>query len=83
MVNLICGPKGSGKTQRLIEHATKELQKTNGLIVFVDSNDKNRISITNEIRFINAKEFMIDNANNFFGFFVGLFRKFTTSIAFI
>ena len=72
MVNLICGPNGSGKTQKLIDHANAELQNTNGLIVFIDKYDKHRLSIDKQIRFINAKEFALDNENKFFGFLCGI-----------
>ncbi len=72
MVNLICGPIGCGKTQKLIDHANNELKKTKGLIVFIDRSDKLRLNIDKQIRFINAKEFSIDNSDKFFGFLCGI-----------
>lgn len=72
MVNLISGPIGCGKTQKLIDHANNELKKTKGLIVFIDRSDKLRLNIDKQIRFINAKEFSIDNSDKFFGFLCGI-----------
>ncbi|MFA0816284.1 MAG: hypothetical protein ACC608_10910 [Anaerofustis sp.] len=72
MVNLICGPIGCGKTQKLIDSANSELKNTNGLIVYIDNEDKHRRNIDNQIRFINAREFMIENADQFFGFICGI-----------
>ena len=72
MVNLICGSIGSGKTQKLIDSANDELRNTDGLIVFIDGSNKHQLNIDKEIRFINAKEFMIDNTDKFFGFLCGI-----------
>ena len=75
MVNLICGPTGCGKTQKLIDSANSELKNTNGLIVYIDNEDKHRLSIDNQIRFINAKESMIENSDQFFGFICGIIAE--------
>jgi hypothetical protein len=72
MMNFICGSTGSGKTQKLITVANKELDNTNGLIVYIDKSDKNRLSIDTRIRFINAGEFSIGDIDKFFGFICGL-----------
>ncbi|MCL1802277.1 MAG: hypothetical protein FWG30_01365 [Eubacteriaceae bacterium] len=72
MINLFSGPNGSGKTQKLINHANEELEKTQGLIVYIDKSDKHRLSIKNAIRFIDAKEFGIENADAFYGFICGI-----------
>ncbi len=72
MMNFICGPNGSGKTQKLITLANEELENTNGLIVYIDKYDKHRLSVDNRIRFINAKEFDLGCVNKFFGFICGL-----------
>lgn len=72
MMNFICGPTGSGKTQKLITVANKELNNTNGLIVYIDKSDKHRLNIATQIRFINASEFSLGSADKFFGFICGL-----------
>ena len=35
MVNLITGPKGTGKTQQMIELANQKLKTSNGNVVFI------------------------------------------------
>ncbi len=72
MINFICGPVGSGKTQRLIDLANEELENTNGLVVYVDKSTKHRLAVDNRIRFINAKEFDIDSADSLNAFLCGL-----------
>ena len=72
MINLISGANGSGKTQRLIDAANTELDNTNGLIVYIDYSNNHRLGIDNRIRFINASEFDIDNADKFAGMLCGV-----------
>ena len=35
MVNLITGPKGTGKTQQMIELANEKVKTSNGNVVFI------------------------------------------------
>ncbi len=72
MINLIYGANGSGKTQKLIDLANAELEKTNGLIVYLDKSNSHRIAVSPQIRFINVTEFEIDNADLFIGLLCGL-----------
>ena len=72
MVHLIYGQNGSGKTQKLINHANEELLKSHGLIVFIDKSDKYRRSINNQIKFINARDFRLNNTDLFYGFLCGI-----------
>lgn len=72
MINLIYGANGSGKTQKLIDLANAELEKTNGLIVYLDKSDSHRIAISPQIRFINVTEFDVNNADLFIGLLCGL-----------
>ncbi|MDR2519816.1 MAG: hypothetical protein LBC69_01995 [Eubacteriaceae bacterium] len=72
MVNLFCGQNGSGKTQKLISHANAELERTEGLIVFIDKSDKRRLLVSNRIKFVNAKEYGLDSTEAFYGFICGV-----------
>lgn len=72
MIKLICGPNGSGKTQKLIDIANAELDLTDGLIVYIDRSNNHRLGIDNRIRFINAAEFDIDNPDKLVGMLCGL-----------
>ena len=72
MINLICGPNGSGKTQKLIDIANEELEKTDGLVVYLDATDAHRLGISKQIRFITVKDCDIDSADKFIGMICGL-----------
>lgn len=72
MVYLICGQNGSGKTQKLINHANEELKNTHGLIAYIDKSDKYRLNISNKIKFINANEFKLGSPEGFYGFLCGI-----------
>lgn len=72
MINLIVGSEGSGKTAKLIELANAELEKTDGLIVYIDRSDNHRRGVDVRIRFLNASEFEIDNLDKFYGLVCGV-----------
>jgi len=72
MINLIYGPNGSGKTQKLIDHANAELDKTNGLIIYLDRSNNHRLQVSKQIRFINTTEFGVENADMLYGMLCGL-----------
>ena len=72
MLNLVTGPNGSGKTQKLIGYANAALESSNGLIAYIDKSDKHRLAIANNIKFINASEFPLSGVELFEGFVLGL-----------
>ena len=41
MVNLITGPKGTGKTQQMIELANEKVKTSNGNVVFIKKSHRN------------------------------------------
>ena len=43
MVNLLTGPKGSGKTQQMIELANKKVKECNGNVVFIKKTDRKSV----------------------------------------
>lgn len=40
MVNLLTGPKGSGKTQQMIEQANKQAKECKGNVVFIKNTSR-------------------------------------------
>lgn len=72
MINIIYGPNGSGKTQKLIDLANAELDNTDGLIVYLDKSNNHRLAVSKQIRFINTTEFSIVNADMFAGMLCGI-----------
>ena len=72
MITLIYGPNGSGKTQKLIDHANNELNSTDGLIVYLDRSNNHRLAVSKQIRFINTSEFGVADAGMLYGMLCGL-----------
>ena len=45
MVNLITGPRGSGKTQQMIELANEKVKTSNGNVVFIKKSHKDTYTL--------------------------------------
>ena len=45
MVNLLTGPKGSGKTQQMIEQANKQAKECKGNVVFIKKTHRDTASV--------------------------------------
>ena len=72
MVQLVYGTKGSGKTKRLIAMANEEVSSAAGTVVFIDDDNRYMYDVKHEIRFVNVKEYAIDNADKLYGFICGM-----------
>lgn len=72
MVQLICGPKGSGKTKRLIDMANAEIGVTKGDVVFIDDDKRYMYDVKRQIRFVDVTEYHVDNEDKLFGFLNGI-----------
>jgi energy-coupling factor transporter ATP-binding protein EcfA2 len=75
MISIVCGKKGSGKTKKLLEMANNSVVTAKGEIVFVDLKEKSIYDLNRNIRFINVKEFSINNSDSFYGFVNGLIAE--------
>ena len=68
MVNLLTGPKGSGKTQKMIELANKKAKECNGNVVFIKKTHRDTASVTFDIRTICMDDFTsITNTDEYIG----------------
>lgn len=72
MIQIIAGEKGRGKTKILIEKANTEVRAAKGSIVYLDKNNKHMYELSNKIRLINVRDFLIENHNEFIGFICGI-----------
>lgn len=72
MIQLIYGKKGSGKSKRLLDMANEEVKKATGNIVYIDDNKRCMYDLKHQVRFINSKDYGIDNADKLFGFVCGI-----------
>jgi hypothetical protein len=72
MIQIIAGAKGKGKTKILLEKVNNEVNSAKGNIVYLDKSNKHMYELSNKIRLINVKEYLIENHNEFLGFLCGI-----------
>lgn len=73
MVNLLTGPKGSGKTQQMIEQANMLAKKSNGDTVFIKKTHRDTASVAFDIRTICMDDYpAIQNTDEYIGFLYGM-----------
>ena len=76
MVNLLTGPKGSGKTQQMIELANKKVKDCNGNVVFIKKTHRDTASVTFDIRTICMDDYTsITNIDEYIGFLYGMYSS--------
>ena len=75
MIQLIFGPKGSGKTKRMIEMANEEVAETKGNIVFISEDKRYMYDIARQIRFVDLKEYHIGTGEKLYGFICGMMAQ--------
>ncbi|MBR3304311.1 MAG: ATP-binding protein [Christensenellaceae bacterium] len=75
MIKLIVGPKGSGKTKRLIALANEEALEEKGSVVFVDNNNDYMYSVSSKARFVNVTDYHIDSIRTLYGFICGMLSQ--------
>lgn len=72
MIQIIAGAKGKGKTKVLLEKVNNEVNSAKGSIVYLDKNSKHMYELSNKIRLINVKDYLIENHSEFLGFLSGI-----------
>jgi hypothetical protein len=72
MITLIVGKKGSGKTKKLIEHANKAVESSNGNVVVIEKGLKLTYDISHKARLIDSDSYSIQGADSLFGFVSGI-----------
>ena len=76
MVNLLTGPKGSGKTQQMIEQANKQAKECRGNVVFIKKTHRDTASVAFDIRTICMDDFpSIANTDEYIGFLYGMYSS--------
>ena len=76
MVNLLTGPKGSGKTQQMIEQANKQAKECKGNVVFIKKTHRDTASVAFDIRTICMDDFpTITNTDEYIGFLYGMYSS--------
>lgn len=73
MVNLLTGPKGSGKTQQMIELANQAAKVSNGNVVLIKKSRRDTYCLDFSVRAICMDDYKsISNIDEFIGFLYGM-----------
>ena len=73
MIKLIVGPKGSGKTKKIIDCANSVVDPEKNEIAFITDTTRYRLDIKHDIRFIDSSEYgCITDGNTLLAFLGGL-----------
>lgn len=72
MIQIVCGPKGTGKTKVMLEKLNSACTDAKGDIVFITDKRFNTVSINFKVRLLYTEEFGVMELNAFIGFVKGL-----------
>ena len=71
-VKIICGPKGSGKTKRIIDAANEAVAVAKGNLIFITDTKRYMYDLKREIRFIDTSDYSIAGEDALCGFIKGV-----------
>ena len=71
MIRIICGPKGSGKTKRIIDAANSAVAVAKGHLIFITDTKRYMYDLKREIRFIDCSDYAIAGEDALCGFVKG------------
>lgn len=71
MIKIICGPKGSGKTKRIIDTANSTVPIAKGHLIFITDTKRYMYDLKREIRFIDCSDYAIAGEDALCGFLKG------------
>ncbi len=72
MVSMVVGPKGTGKTKRMIKLANEDVEALKGSVVYIDDDKRYIYDLNHKLRFMNMEDFPIKTKEEFFGFVCGI-----------
>ncbi|WP_418614729.1 hypothetical protein [[Ruminococcus] torques] len=73
MVYLVTGPRGSGKTQQMIDLANEKVKTSNGNVVFIKKSHKDTYTVDFNIRVIRTADYPdVLTLEEFVGFLYGM-----------
>ena len=75
MIQVIAGKKGSGKTKRLIDMANETAKTSEGVVVFLDDDNRYIYDVDRKARFVNAGEYHVHTPDMFVGFLAGMLSQ--------
>ncbi len=72
MLKIICGPKGSGKTKRIIETANHEAESAKGHLIFITDTKRYMYDLKRAIRFVDVTDYAVAGEEALCGFIKGI-----------
>ncbi len=72
MIQVVHGKKGSGKTKRIIDMANNAVKEIDGIVVFIDDDNRYMFDVQQPVRFVNAGEYGMSSPEMFYGFLCGM-----------
>ena len=72
MIKIICGPKGSGKTKRVIDAANDAVASAKGHLVFITDTKRYMYDLKREIRFVDVTDYSVAGEDALCGFIKGV-----------
>lgn len=71
MIKIICGPKGSGKTKKIIDAANDAVAVAKGHLIFITDTKRYMYDLRREIRFIDVSDYVVAGEDALCGFIKG------------
>ncbi len=75
MINVLIGPKGTGKTKVFIDIVNKALDTEKGNVVCVTKGDRHTFDISSKVRMVKTDDFNIKTKEEFYGFIGGMISQ--------
>lgn len=72
MIKIICGPKGSGKTKRIIDQANGTVASAKGHLIFITDTKRYMYDVNRAIRFIDVTDYAVAGEEALCGFIKGV-----------
>ena len=72
MIKIICGPKGSGKTKRIIDAANGAVDTAKGHLIFITDTKRYMYDLRREVRFIDVSDYSVAGEDALCGFIKGV-----------
>lgn len=75
MIQIIAGEKGKGKTKILLDKVNADVASAKGSIVYLDKSNKHMYELSNKVRLINVRDYLVEEPKEFLGFLSGLISQ--------
>ena len=72
MIKVICGPKGSGKTKRIIDAANEAVNDAKGTLTFITDTKRYMYDLRREVRFVDTSDYSVAGEDALCGFIKGV-----------